>query len=75
MTLTEFQRELRESSPFDFNELRAMYVNCTLERSPQVSSTQGLIDVSVAIMEPLSADVPCRRYRRHTPPVRPPLQA
>ena len=51
MTLTAFQRELCESSPYDFTGLRALYVNCTLKRSPEVSNTQGLIDVSVAIME------------------------
>lgn len=28
-----------------------MFVNCTLKRSPEVSHTQGLIDVSAAIME------------------------
>ena len=50
MTLTAFQRELCESSPYDFTGLRALYVNCTLKRSPEVSNTQGLIDVSVAIM-------------------------
>ena len=34
-----------------FDDLRALYVNCTLKRSPERSHTQGLIDVSVAIME------------------------
>jgi hypothetical protein len=34
-----------------FDDLRALYVNCTLKRSPEPSHTQGLIDVSVAIME------------------------
>ena len=34
-----------------FDDLRALYVNCTLKRSPERSRTQGLIDVSVAIME------------------------
>jgi len=51
VTLNAFQRELCESSPYDFTGLRALYVNCTLKRSPEVSNTQGLIDVSVAIME------------------------
>jgi multimeric flavodoxin WrbA len=51
VTLTAFQRELCDSSPYDFTGLRALYVNCTLKRSPEVSNTQGLIDVSVAIME------------------------
>jgi hypothetical protein len=66
MPLTEFQRELSESSPFDFTDLRALYVNCTLKPSPQVSHTQGVIDVSVGIMEAdgvCRRPVPCRRPR------------
>ncbi|WP_116950643.1 flavodoxin family protein [Jiangella endophytica] len=35
----------------DFSGLRALYVNCTLNRSPDPSHTQGVIDRSVAIME------------------------
>jgi multimeric flavodoxin WrbA len=33
-----------------FDGLRAMFINCTLKRSPELSHTQGLIDVSSAIM-------------------------
>lgn len=33
-----------------FEDLRAMFVNCTLKPSPAVSNTQGLIDRSAAIM-------------------------
>ena len=51
MTLTDRQRELCTTSAWDFSVLRAVYVNCTLKRSPETSHTQGLIDVSVAIME------------------------
>jgi multimeric flavodoxin WrbA len=51
MTLTERQRELCTTSRWDFSDLRALYVNCTLKPSPAVSNTQGLIDVSAAIME------------------------
>ena len=51
MPLTDRQRELCETSPFDFTDLRALFVNCTLKPSPALSHTQGLIDVSVAIME------------------------
>jgi len=32
-------------------DLRALYINCTLKRSPELSHTQGLIDRSVALME------------------------
>ncbi|NNU28653.1 flavodoxin family protein [Isoptericola sediminis] len=34
----------------DFSALRAVFVNCTLKPSPEVSNTQGLMDVSAAIM-------------------------
>ncbi|MEG3615186.1 NAD(P)H-dependent oxidoreductase [Isoptericola sp. MSP01] len=34
----------------DFSPLRAVFVNCTLKPSPEVSNTQGLLDVSAAIM-------------------------
>ena len=34
----------------DFGDLRAIYVNCTLTRSPEPSHTQLLMDKSIAIM-------------------------
>jgi len=34
----------------DFSGLRAMYINCTLKRSPELSNTEGLVDASAAIM-------------------------
>src|SRR4051812_41609903 len=36
--------------PEDFSDLSALFVNCTLKRSPEVSNTQGLVDISAAIM-------------------------
>ena len=33
-----------------FSDLRALFINCTLKRSPEVSNTQGLADLSIAIM-------------------------
>ncbi len=35
----------------DFSNLGATYVNCTLKKSPAVSHTQGLMDVSLNIMK------------------------
>ncbi len=35
----------------DYSDLTALYVNCTLKPSPERSHTQGLIDLSAAIME------------------------
>ena len=34
----------------DFTGLRALFINCTLKRSPERSHTEGLVDVSAAIM-------------------------
>jgi len=34
----------------DFSGLSAFFVNCTLKRSPEVSNTQALVDISAAIM-------------------------
>ncbi len=36
---------------WDFTGLKALFINTTLKRSPEVSHTQGLVDVSAAIME------------------------
>ncbi|HET6167356.1 MAG TPA: flavodoxin family protein [Marmoricola sp.] len=35
---------------YDFSDLKATFVNCTLKRSPELSHTEGLVDVSAAIM-------------------------
>lgn len=40
-----------KSDEFDFSDLRATFLNCTLKKSPRKSHTRGLIDVSRAIME------------------------
>ena len=49
--LTAEQERLCEESRWDFSDLRALYINCTLKRSPEVSHTQGLADLSIAIMQ------------------------
>ena len=48
--LTETQEELCLQSQWDFSDLRALFINCTLKRSPEVSNTQGLADISMEIM-------------------------
>src|SRR5213079_3241363 len=49
--LTAEQERLSEESRWDFSDLSALYVNCTLKRSPEQSNTRGLADRSIAIME------------------------
>ena len=49
----------------DFTGLKAMYINCTLKRSPEPSHTQGLVDVSAAIMRKHGVDVEVLRAIDH----------
>lgn len=51
MPLNEKQRQLCAESRWDFSDLRALFLNCTLKKSPNLSHTQGLIDISQAIMK------------------------
>jgi multimeric flavodoxin WrbA len=51
MPLDERQLAACDASRWDFSDLRALYLNCTLKRSPEPSHTQGLIDISRAILE------------------------
>ena len=43
------QRPLEESR-WDFSDLSAVFINCTLKRSPEPSNTQALADRSIGIM-------------------------
>ena len=59
MPLNAQQEELCTSSQWDFSDLTALFLNCTLKRSPELSHTEGLIDISKTIMEKngISVDV------------------
>jgi multimeric flavodoxin WrbA len=48
--LSPQQEQLCRQDRWDFSDLRALYVNCTLKRSPEPSNTQGLADRSMEIM-------------------------
>ena len=43
-------QEHTRRTQWDFSDLRALFINCTLKRSPELSNTQGLIDISESIM-------------------------
>jgi hypothetical protein len=49
--LTDLQMRHVEESRWDLSGLRALFINCTLKRSPDTSHTQGLADLSIAIMD------------------------
>ena len=50
MTLTPKQQDLCTNSRWDFSDLNALFLNCTLKRTGEMSHTQGLIDIATAIM-------------------------
>ena len=53
------ERQLRPegSSRWDFSGLSALFLNCTLKRSPELSHTEGLVRISRQIMERNSVSV------------------
>ena len=51
MALNQQQEKMCSTSRWDFSDLSALFLNCTLKKSPQLSHTQGLIDIATAIME------------------------
>mgnify|MGYP006284617083 CR=1 FL=1 len=54
--LDERQEALCEDHDWDFSDLSAVFLNCTLKPSPETSNTRGLIDVSKAILEKNGVD-------------------
>ena len=51
MPLNEKQEQLCKESKWDFSNLNALFLNCTLKKSPELSHTEGLINISKEIME------------------------
>lgn len=52
-------------APADYTDLRALFVNCTLKRSPELSHTEGLMRRSMALMEAQSVSVDLVRLVDH----------
>jgi multimeric flavodoxin WrbA len=57
VTLDDTQRALCEQSRWDFSDVRALFLSCTLKRSPEVSHTEGLAQKSIEIMRASGAQV------------------
>jgi multimeric flavodoxin WrbA len=57
--------ELCAASPYDFADLKAVFINCTLKRSPEVSNTEGLADLSMTIMRRTGVEVELIRAIDH----------
>lgn len=52
-------------SKTDFSNLSALFINCTLKKSPRESHTQGLMDVSMDIMKKEGVKVESIRFVDH----------
>ena len=68
MTLDERQQRMCEESRWDFSDLRAIFLNCTLKRSPEASHTDGLIAPAKAILEANGVTVDVVRPVDHVVP-------
>ncbi|MFQ6047186.1 MAG: flavodoxin family protein, partial [Gemmatimonadales bacterium] len=72
MSLSERQLALCNASKWNFSDLTALFLNCTLKRSPELSHTEGLMRISLEIMEkngvsvelmrPVDYDIACGVY-------------
>ena len=51
MELNEKQRAMVETSQWDFSDLKAIFLNCSLKKAPELSHTEGLMNVAKAVME------------------------
>lgn len=49
----------------DFSDLKAIFINCTLKKSPELSHTQGLMNRSMKLMESQGANVDLIRAVDH----------
>jgi multimeric flavodoxin WrbA len=68
MPLDDRQLEWCRSHPWDFSDLGAVFINCTLKRSPGDSHTRGLMEVSGEIMRQNKVAVEFIRAADHVIP-------
>ncbi len=65
--LPKKQEALCQQTTWDFSGLTALFLNCALKKSPETSHTNGLIDISKAIMEKNGVTVEVLRPVDHDP--------
>ncbi len=57
MSLDAHQQQPCDENPYDFSDLSAVFINCTLKRSPEQSHTEGLAEIAIRVMRANSVDV------------------
>src|SRR5687767_11466728 len=63
--LTPKQEELCRQDRWDFSDLRALFISCSLKRSPKLSHTEGLAAISMEIMSRQGVQVELLRSIDH----------
>jgi len=69
MVLTAEQGELCRQDRWDFSDLSALFIGCTLKRSPETSHTEGLARIPMEIMRKNGVSVELVRAVDHEIPV------
>src|SRR5215218_4367436 len=59
------KRTSDKSEKYDFKGLKALFINCTLKKSPEVSNTEGLAQISMDIMKKHGVEVEMIRAIDH----------
>ena len=54
--LNEIQQKWINNNPFDFSGMSALFLNCTLKKSPEPSHTEHLMQLSQKIMEAVDVE-------------------
>jgi len=67
-TLAPKAEEFGTQDIWDFSDLKAMFINTTLKESPQLSHTQGLMDISIEIMRRQGVSIDTMRASDHEIP-------
>ena len=65
MILHPIQQQLHAQNPYNYSSLKAIFLNCTLKKTPAVSNTEGLMDMSRSIMQAMGIQTEMIRIVDH----------
>lgn len=68
VTPNQYEQRLAAQTRWDFSDLKAVFVNCTLKKSPELSHTAGLMDKCMDIMRGQGVEVESLRAVDHDIP-------
>jgi len=64
-TLNDIQKKWIDENPYDFSDLKALFLNCTLKKTPELSHTEQLMKLSQKIMEAVDVETEILRPVDH----------